>query len=656
MNRDLRRGISIVLIALVLSMTSLASETLTASSGGASPLQESASHSVSTVGAFTSTPWLDEINRYRAAAGLSAVADNTVWDAGIADHLNYMANTPASYYTGAYQSLHTENPSSPYYTAAGAQEAAASDLFEGAVGWTPMQFIDGWLAAPFHAVGMLRPALQQVAFDSNSTTGDAGLDVISGLTGSSTTSGPVLFPGPGMTTNLTSFGGEVPDPLQTCGWTGDSVGLSLIALLPSAPTSGLTAMLAGPDGTESTSAGNLCVVDENTYMSTDPVYGPTGLSILQSDNAVFLIPRTPLASGSYTATINQASASAITWSFNAVSPVAVTTTSLPAATVGATYSASLLATGGSAPLTWSLASGSLPAGLALTRSGQIAGTPSASGTSSFTVQVTDSESPAESATAELWITVAPATPLPPPVVGMAATPSGSGYWLANAYGGVSAHGGAQFYGSMAGTALNAPITHIVSTSDGLGYWLVAADGGTFSFGDAAFYGSMGGRHLNAPVVDIAPTLDGQGYWLVASDGGIFSFGDAAFHGSMGGQHLNKPVVGISVDNATGGYWEVASDGGIFSFGAPFYGSMGAIALNKPVNGMAPTSDGKGYWFVASDGGIFAFGNAAFHGSMGGTPLNAPVVGMATDSVTGGYWLVASDGGIFSFGATFYGAD
>ena len=141
-----------------------------------------------------------------------------------------------------------------------------------------------------------------------------------------------------------------------------------------------------------------------------------------------------------------------------------------------------------------------------------------------------------------------------PVVGMASLPDGSGYWLVNAAGAVSAHGGAVDYGSMAGQSLNAPITHIVSTTDGKGYWLVAADGGTFAFGDAGFYGSMGGQHLNAPVVDIAPTADGKGYWLVASDGGIFAFGDAAFRGSMGGQPLNRPVVAISTDDATGGYW------------------------------------------------------------------------------------------------------
>jgi hypothetical protein len=229
----------------------------------------------------------------------------------------------------------------------------------------------------------------------------------------------------------------------------------------------------------------------------------------------------------------------------------------------------------------------------------------------------------------------PSSGLPAPVVGMAATPTGGGYWLADASGGVSAHGNAANYGSMAGQPLNQPIAHIVATPDGGGYWLVAADGGTFAFGDAGFFGSMGGRPLNAPVVDLAPTADGRGYWLVASDGGIFAFGDAQFHGSMGGQHLNKPVVGIAADYSTGGYWLVATDGGLFAFTAPFFGSTGAMSLNRPVNGMAGTSTGGGYWLVASDGGIFAYGNAQFHGSTGAMTLNAPVVGMAADPATGG---------------------
>lgn len=124
------------------------------------------------------------------------------------------------------------------------------------------------------------------------------------------------------------------------------------------------------------------------------------------------------------------------------------------------------------------------------------------------------------------------------------------------------------------TPTSAPIVGMANTPGGNGYWEVASNGAVYAFGSAKNYGSMAGAHLNAPIVGMAATSNGGGYWLVGSDGGIFAFGNAKFYGSMGGSHLNKPVVGIATDPQTGGYWEVASDGGIFSFHAPFYGSMG----------------------------------------------------------------------------------
>jgi len=208
----------------------------------------------------------------------------------------------------------------------------------------------------------------------------------------------------------------------------------------------------------------------------------------------------------------------------------------------------------------------------------------------------------------------------------------------------------------AGGHLNSPIVGMAATADGHGYWNDASDGGIFAFGNATFHGSMGGQPLNRPVVGMAATHDGGGYWEVASDGGIFAFGDATFHGSMGGQTLSRPVVGLAVTPDGGGYWEVASDGGIFAFGdAGFYGSTGAIHLNQPVVSMTPTADGHGYWLVAADGGVFAFGDAPFFGSMGGRSLNRPIVSMASNGLQG-YWLTASDGGVFSFGAApFWGS-
>ena len=64
-------------------------------------------------------------------------------------------------------------------------------------------------------------------------------------------------------------------------------------------------------------------------------------------------------------------------------------------------------------------------------------------------------------------------------------------------------------GRRAASRLNAPIVGMAATPDGGGYWLVASDGGIFSFGDAKFYGSMGGKPLNKPVVGMAAAPTGS---------------------------------------------------------------------------------------------------------------------------------------------------
>jgi autotransporter family porin len=130
---------------------------------------------------------------------------------------------------------------------------------------------------------------------------------------------------------------------------------------------------------------------------------------------------------------------------------------------------------------------------------------------------------------------------------------------------VTAASSATFHGSTGGVALSRPIVGMAATADGGGYWLVASDGGIFAFGDARFHGSTGGVRLSRPIVGMAATADGGGYWLVASDGGIFAFGDAHFYGSTGGVPLSRPIVGVTSSHAVSGYWLVASDGGIFVF-------------------------------------------------------------------------------------------
>ena len=134
---------------------------------------------------------------------------------------------------------------------------------------------------------------------------------------------------------------------------------------------------------------------------------PAGLSL----GAGGTISGTPGSAGSSSFTVRVTdSASATTTAALSVTinPAAlvITTSSLPAGTVGVAYSQGLSASGGTAPYVWSLASGSLPAGLSLGAGGTISGTPGSAGSSNFTVRVTDSAS--ATTTAALSVTINPA--------------------------------------------------------------------------------------------------------------------------------------------------------------------------------------------------------------------------------------------------------
>jgi Putative Ig domain/Subtilase family len=123
---------------------------------------------------------------------------------------------------------------------------------------------------------------------------------------------------------------------------------------------------------------------------------------------------TPGATGSSTYTLSctgaggQQSSSA---TVQAVTPLAITTTALPAGKVSSAYAATLAASGGVTPYSWSISSGTLPAGLTLNAStGLISGTPtSAASASALTVTVTDGERPPYSKSANLSLTVQPSS-------------------------------------------------------------------------------------------------------------------------------------------------------------------------------------------------------------------------------------------------------
>jgi hypothetical protein len=246
-------------------------------------------------------------------------------------------------------------------------------------------------------------------------------------------------------------------------------------------------------------------------------------------------------------------------------------------------------------------------------------------------------------------------------VGMARTPDGGGYWLAQTGGGVYAFGDAAFYGSLQsiGVVPCQPITGIAATPDGHGYWLVAADGGVYAFGDAHFYGSLPGDGVVpfGRILGIVPSPDGGGYWLVGADGGVFTFGDAHFYGSVSDGIFSDSAMAAAPSGA--GYWLFDLAGLAMNFGdAALIMPNPSTPFDAWFSSFAPDATGKGIWAAGTDGGVFAFGDAPFYGSLPsiGVAPTGPVVGIVSTPSGAGYWLVSADGGVFAFGdAGFYGS-
>jgi hypothetical protein len=138
---------------------------------------------------------------------------------------------------------------------------------------------------------------------------------------------------------------------------------------------------------------------------------PPGLTLTP---ATGVISGTPTTTGSYPITVQVVDSERIpamasgsfTITIDPTPQLQITTSSLAAATQGIYFNAPLAATGGVPPYSWSITSGSLPAGLTLSGTGVISGTTNTTGTFPITVQVTDSDSPTRNtATADLTLTV-----------------------------------------------------------------------------------------------------------------------------------------------------------------------------------------------------------------------------------------------------------
>ncbi|MBT0664052.1 putative Ig domain-containing protein [Geobacter pelophilus] len=138
---------------------------------------------------------------------------------------------------------------------------------------------------------------------------------------------------------------------------------------------------------------------------------PPGLSQNPSTGT---ISGTPTMAGSFSFTVkvsdNQVPSVSASKAFSlnvVIGSLSITSTSpLTSATIGVSYSKSIIASGGIKPYIWSLAGGSLPPGIILnSATGYISGKPTAAGSYSFSLKVTDSQGTPTTATKDFSLTV-----------------------------------------------------------------------------------------------------------------------------------------------------------------------------------------------------------------------------------------------------------
>ncbi len=146
---------------------------------------------------------------------------------------------------------------------------------------------------------------------------------------------------------------------------------------------------------------------------------PPGLS-LSSAGTTAILSGTPTASGSFTVAIRTSDSSNPSATAEANYTIAIggpTLTinpgagTLPTATVGAAYSRTMTAAGGTAPYSYAVTAGALPPGITLAPNGTLSGTPNAGGTFSFQVTATDSSANGGPYTASASYSLTVGTPL-----------------------------------------------------------------------------------------------------------------------------------------------------------------------------------------------------------------------------------------------------
>ena len=269
--------------------------------------------------------WLIPLNRYRKSAGLAPVTANPRLSRGDYLHSLYIVKNFGKQIAARVNlgpEMHFEDPSKPWYTAEGLAAGRAGDVDEM---WNPRGTaapswaIDNWMQSPFHRLPILNPHLHSVGYGSVCEDGvciaalNLNSDVDPIVSAPAPLSAPIEYPPNAAAIDMNSFDGEWPDPLASCPGYSLPAGYPITIQLGPMVNPGISSYSLKRTA-PTPAAIEACAFDGNTYINPDPGTQSMTRYELANFGTIVMIPRAPLALGSYSVSII-AGGHEYSWSF-----------------------------------------------------------------------------------------------------------------------------------------------------------------------------------------------------------------------------------------------------------------------------------------------------------------------------------------------------
>jgi hypothetical protein len=366
------------------------------------------------LGSPTTTTYSNPTAFGGAASSLSTIGFNGILPAGVSNlDFNPLVVSGASFST-PQNGIFVNVTTSTFYAATPPYPA---DFIVDSSSDTSSNSLVILLPAPTYAVGLNYGALGfRAPGDSNGNITLSNGFVLPFATGTLPTVGQTQFAGFVSTTPITSLTYNVTND----DWVllNLQLGTANVTLANAVQNSPYTQILLEQGG-----------VGALTWTQTGGAL-PPGISL----SAGGILHGTPTTTGVYNFTVGvtdsslpQKVAAAVNFTLTVVQQLVVTTTTLPNATENVPYTATILTSGGTPPISFSLTNESFPPGLTITQpavsstSDTLAGTPTLAGIYNFTESVADSGNPQQMATQGYTITV-----FPQPATSLIGSPQGPG--------------------------------------------------------------------------------------------------------------------------------------------------------------------------------------------------------------------------------------